>query len=87
MNKVLRMSVLVALILSLVSFGLAGAQSEVAGLDAAVTYTSGFQVQNLESANAMCVPGILQPGWHACGHASPEIHNCGQFVKDLLPHQ
>lgn len=52
MNRVVRLSVLAALILSLVTFGVAGAQTGVTGLDAAVTYTSGFQVQNLESTNA-----------------------------------
>ena len=52
MNRVVRLSVLAALILSLVTFGVAGAQTGVTGLDAAVTYTSGFQVQNLESTDA-----------------------------------
>lgn len=52
MNRIVRLSLLVALLLSLGSFGIAGAQTGVSGIDAAVTYTSGFQVQNLEATTA-----------------------------------
>ena len=52
MSKIVRLAVLAALLLSVATVGLASAQGEVAGIDAAVTYSSGFQVQNLEAADA-----------------------------------
>lgn len=52
MKNVVRVALLVALLLSLGSFTLVSAQTGVDAIDAAVTYTSGFQVQNLEAADA-----------------------------------
>lgn len=55
MSKTVRLAVLAALLLSIATVGLASAQGEVAGVDAAVTYTSGFQVQNLDAVDAATV--------------------------------
>lgn len=52
MSKIVRLALLAALLLSIATVGLAGAQSEAAGVDANVTYTTGFQVQNLEATDA-----------------------------------
>jgi hypothetical protein len=61
MKKVVRLAALVALLVSLVSFGMAGAQTGVDAIDATVTYQSGFQVQNLEDAVATVVLEFYNP--------------------------
>lgn len=53
MSKIVRLAVLASLLLSMATVSLTSAQTQVAGLDAAVTYTSGFQVQNLEGTDAV----------------------------------
>ena len=52
MSKTVRLAVLAALLLSMVTAGFANAQTGMDAVDVAVTYQSGFQVQNLEGTEA-----------------------------------
>lgn len=85
MNKVVRLSVLATLVLSLFTFGLAGAQTEVAGLDAAVTYTSGFQVQNLEAAEATVVLEFYKQDGTLAVTPPPQYTIAGNSSKTFFP--
>lgn len=85
MNKVIRSSVLAALLLSLVTFGLAGAQTEVAGLDVAVTYTSGFQVQNLEATQATVVLEFYNQDGTLAVNPPPQYTIAGNSSKTFFP--
>jgi len=53
MNKVVRLALLAALVLSLFTFGVVGAQTGVDAVDVAVTYQTGIQIQNLEGTDAV----------------------------------
>ena len=85
MNKVVRLSVLAALVFSLVTFGLAGAQTEVAGVDAAVTYTSGFQVQNLESEAATVSLEFYKQDGTLAVTPPPQYTIAGSSSKTFFP--
>jgi len=85
MSKVLRIAVLVTFVLSLVSFGVAGAQEGATSIDAAVTYSSGFQVQNLESEAATVSLDFYNQDGTLAVTPSPSYLISGNSSKTFFP--
>ncbi len=85
MNKIVRLSVLVALVLSLATFGLAGAQAEVTDVTSSVTYTSGFQVQNLETTDATVILEFYNQDGTLAASPAPQYTIAGSSSKTFFP--
>lgn len=85
MNRIVRLGLLVALVFSLGSFGIAGAQTGITGLDAAVTYTSGFQVQNLEATTATVNLAFYDQDGTLAVNPAPQYTINGNSSKTFFP--
>jgi len=85
MKKLARLSILIVLVLSLFTSGWVEAQTGVSGLDATVSYTSGFQVQNLESTDATVVLEFYNQDGTLAVTPPPQYTIAGNSSKTFFP--